>query len=127
MTRENEKLQPVVAEMPTSSAPRTSADYAPLLAAIRERIRSAQYEALRAVNRQLRSVVEQLTKDLRQKLPGVRGYSASNRWRMLGLQAECETRAIGARIGGNHEVILRGRSGASTGAQQADRAVIGGD
>jgi len=67
------------------------------------RIRSAQYEALKAVNyRQLelycyigeqilakqetagwgKSVVERLVKDLQQEFPGMKGISSSNLWRM---------------------------------------------
>ena len=78
-------------------------DYGTLLKAIRERIRSAQYKALRSVNRELvglywdigriiveqqrdeawgRSVVQRLAKDLRAELPGVSGYSVSNLWYM---------------------------------------------
>ncbi len=78
-------------------------DYGTLLDDIRERIRSAQYEALRSVNRQLvglywdigriiverqqgeawgRSVVERLSNDLQADFPGVSGYSTSNLWYM---------------------------------------------
>lgn len=80
-----------------------SKDYGPLLTAVRERIRSAQYEALRSVNHELvelywdlgrmiveqqqdeswgRSVVKRLAKDLQAELPGVSGFSASNLWYM---------------------------------------------
>lgn len=79
------------------------AGYAGLLGEVRERIRTAQYEALRAVNRELiglywdigwliverqagaswgRSVVETLARDLQADFPGLRGFSASNLWRM---------------------------------------------
>ena len=68
-----------------------------------QRIRSAQYEALKAVNKELvglywdigrmiverqdvegwgKAVVEQLAADLRTEFPGVGGFSASNLWRM---------------------------------------------
>jgi len=78
-------------------------DYPRLLAEVRERVRSAQLEALRAVNRALvglhwdigalivarqeqagwgRAVVERLAADLRESFPGVGGFSASNLWRM---------------------------------------------
>jgi predicted nuclease of restriction endonuclease-like (RecB) superfamily len=78
-------------------------DYPKLLGEIKERIRSAQYEALRAVNRELiglywdighliverqagdawgKSVVETLARDLREEFPGLQGFSASNLWRM---------------------------------------------
>jgi len=78
-------------------------DYPHLLSEIKERIRSAQYEALRAVNKELvglyrdigrmiverqdvegwgKAVVEQLAADLRMEFPGVGGFSSSNLWRM---------------------------------------------
>src|SRR5579883_2958453 len=77
--------------------------YATLLGEIKERIRSAQYAALRAVNRELielywdigkliverqsgktwgRSVVENLAKDLQAEFPGISGFSAANLWRI---------------------------------------------
>jgi predicted nuclease of restriction endonuclease-like (RecB) superfamily len=78
-------------------------DYIHLLTEVKQRIRSAQYEALRAVNQQLialywdigelivarqqgatwgKSVVEQLAKDLQTEFPGIIGFSAANLWRM---------------------------------------------
>jgi len=78
-------------------------EYQNLLGEIKERIRSAQYEALRAVNKELitlywdigsviverqkgntwgRSVVEQLANDLQKDFPGMSGFSTSNLWRM---------------------------------------------
>ena len=80
-----------------------SHDYSMLLGDIKQRIRSAQYEALKAVNKELiglywdigrmiverqqggtwgKSVVEQLAKDLQTEFPGIQGFSASNLWRM---------------------------------------------
>ena len=77
--------------------------YKPFLADINERVRSAQYLALKAVNHGLislywdigqmiaarqitlgwgKSVVEQLAADLRAEFPGIGGFSASNLWRM---------------------------------------------
>lgn len=77
--------------------------YDNLLGEIKERIRSAQYEALRAVNKKLillywdigrmilekqkgdtwgKSVVELLAKDLQAEFPGIQGFSAQNLWRM---------------------------------------------
>jgi predicted nuclease of restriction endonuclease-like (RecB) superfamily len=70
---------------------------------IKERILSAQYEALRAVNKELivlywdlgkmiverqeeegwgKSVVEQLAKDLQKEFPGIKGFSERNLWNM---------------------------------------------
>ena len=92
---------------PTDKTPKNSLgkpqDYPRLLTEIKERIRSAQYEALKAVNKELvglywdigrmiverqdvegwgKAVVEQLAADLRTEFPGVGGFSASNLWRM---------------------------------------------
>lgn len=78
-------------------------DYARLLGDIKQRIRSAQYEALKAVNRELialywdigrliverqqgetwgKSVVQNLAADLHTEFPGIGGFSAQNLWRM---------------------------------------------
>jgi len=80
-------------------------DYTILLKDVKERIRSAQYEALKAVNKELislywdigkmiverqkggtwgKSVVEMLAKDLQAEFPGIHGFSARNIWRMRG-------------------------------------------
>ena len=80
-----------------------TADYPHLLSEVKERIRSAQYAALKAVNAQLvdlywdigqmiverqeaegwgKAVVEQLATDIRAEFPGSVGFSASNLWRM---------------------------------------------
>ncbi|MBX2863220.1 MAG: DUF1016 family protein [Leptolyngbyaceae cyanobacterium MAG.088] len=80
-----------------------SDDYQNLLGAVKERIRSAQYAALKVVNKELitlyweigqmivarqevagwgRAVVEQLSLDLRAEFPGISGFSATNLWRM---------------------------------------------
>jgi predicted nuclease of restriction endonuclease-like (RecB) superfamily len=92
---------------PTDKTPKNSLgkpqDYPRLLTEIKERIRSAQYEALKTVNKELvglywdigrmivdrqdvegwgKAVVEQLAADLRTEFPGVGGFSASNLWRM---------------------------------------------
>ena len=77
--------------------------YGSLLGEIKQRIRSAQYEALRAVNKELislywdigrliverqqgetwgKSVVEQLSQDLQAEFPGISGFSPRNIWRM---------------------------------------------
>ncbi|NLM71728.1 MAG: DUF1016 domain-containing protein [Synergistaceae bacterium] len=80
-----------------------NADYARLLAEVKERVRSAQYAALKAVNKELvglywdigrmiverqdaagwgRSVVENLSADLRREFPGITGFSPQNLWYM---------------------------------------------
>ncbi len=87
----------------SKTPPKLPKDYASLLIEIKKRIRSAQYEALKAVNRQLvglywdigkmiverktkaswgMAVVERLSQDLQNEFPGIRGFSASNLWRM---------------------------------------------
>ena len=76
-------------------------EYSALLGKIRERIRSAQYEALKAVNKELitlywdigrmiverqqgeswgKSVVQRLSGDLQKDFPGIQGFSARNIW-----------------------------------------------
>ncbi|MBT3255929.1 MAG: hypothetical protein HN366_05645 [Deltaproteobacteria bacterium] len=83
----------------------TPSDYKSALEAIKKRVRSAQYDALKAVNPELitlywdigdiivirqksaawgRSVVVQVAADLQQEFPGISGFSASNLWRMRG-------------------------------------------
>jgi hypothetical protein len=78
-------------------------EYRDLLVEVKQRIRSAQYEALKAVNKELialywdigqmivtrqqqagwgKSVVEQLAKDLQREFAGISGFSAANLWRM---------------------------------------------
>jgi predicted nuclease of restriction endonuclease-like (RecB) superfamily len=73
------------------------------LSEVKERIRSAQYEALRTANKELvalywdigamitrrqnaegwgKSVVERLANDLQQEFPGVKGFSVQNLWYM---------------------------------------------
>lgn len=83
--------------------------YLGLLTEIKKRIHSAQYEALKAVNRELvglywdigrmiverqnsegwgRSVVEKLSADLRREFPGVGGFSVQNLWYMRQFYSE---------------------------------------
>ena len=88
--------------VPTPSAA-LPPEYADSLEALKERVRSAQYAALKAVNTELvgmywdigrmlverqagdtwgKGVVQQLATDLQQAFPGAGGFSASNLWRM---------------------------------------------
>lgn len=90
-------------------SPGTPVDYHRLLADVKDRIRSAQYEALKAVNKELvglywdigqmiverqaaegwgKSVVERLSFDLRQEFPGIGGFSVQNLWYMRQLYQE---------------------------------------
>ena len=80
-----------------------SSGYLELLADIKQRIRSAQFEALRAVNKELiglywdigriihkrqkgntwgKAVVEHLADDLQKEFPGIQGFSERNIWYM---------------------------------------------
>jgi predicted nuclease of restriction endonuclease-like (RecB) superfamily len=80
-----------------------SNEYAILLNEIKERIRTSQYSAFKAVNKEMigaywdigrmilarqekfgwgKSIVENLSKDLQNDFPGVIGYSAQNLWYM---------------------------------------------
>ena len=82
---------------------RIPADYAALLAEVKERVRAAQYAALRAVNQELvalywdigrmieerqrggtwgKSIVTNLAGDLQQEFPGIQGFSTQNLWYM---------------------------------------------
>jgi len=89
------KLAPVAREMKKLGLP----DYADLLAEVKERVRAAQYAALKSVNKELvalywdigrliinrqtdalhgAAIAEQLAADLRKEFPGVGGYSRRN-------------------------------------------------
>jgi len=78
-------------------------DYKTFLAEVKERIGQAQYEALKAVNKELiqlywdigkmivdrqkkygwgKSIVENLAQDLQKEFPGMKGLSKDNLWRM---------------------------------------------
>ena len=82
---------------------RKSSPYEILLSEVKERVRAAQYEALRTVNKELislywdiggmieerqkkgswgKSIVSNLARDLRSEFPGVHGFSAQNLWYM---------------------------------------------
>ena len=107
------------------------ADYKAAFEAIKKRVRAAQYDALKAVNRELitlywdiggiivirqksaawgRSVVAQVAADLQQEFPGISGFSASNLWRMRGFYrtyAQDEKLAPMVReIGWSHNIII---------------------
>lgn len=82
---------------------RLALEYQQFRTDITARIRSAQYEALKAVNREMialyweigkriteqqallgwgKSVVETLSKDIQQEFPGIKGFGVSNMWDM---------------------------------------------
>ena len=81
----------------------SAAGYGEFLTDIKKRIRSAQYEALKTVNKEMitlywdigrmiverqkkygwgKSIVETLASDLRSEFPGIQGYSVQNLWYM---------------------------------------------
>ncbi|MHC4945194.1 MAG: PDDEXK nuclease domain-containing protein [Planctomycetota bacterium] len=96
-------------------------EYKGLLKEIKERIHSAQYAALRAVNKELlnlywdigrmiverqkgmtwgKSVVERLAADLRKAFPGIRGFSGQNLWYMRQLyKTYCENEKLQPLVG----------------------------
>lgn len=86
-----------------TNSPAHKKHYLDFLRKVKERIRSAQYEALKKVNRELidlywdignmivdrqgkdgwgKAVVETLAADLQKEFPGIKGFSAQNLWRM---------------------------------------------
>ena len=108
------------------------AEYGQLLGEIKQRIRSAQYAALKAVNKDLivlywdigkliverqqgetwgKSIVEQLAKDLRAEFPGISGFSSRNIWRMrdfyLTYHANEKLTPLVAEISWTHNLIIR--------------------
>ena len=107
------------------------ADYAVLLTEVKERVRSAQYEALKAVNKELvalywdigklivtrqtdadhgAAIAEQLAADLRQEFPGVSGYSRRNIFYMREFYlVYCDlpkVQPLVAQIGWSHNLII---------------------
>jgi len=83
--------------------PFKNSEYSILLSEIKARISNAQYEALKAVNKELialywdigriivekqkseswgKSIVEELARDLQLAYPGIRGFSSASLWRM---------------------------------------------
>ena len=106
-------------------------DYAALLQKLKERIRSAQYDALKAVNKELialywdigkiiverqekegwgKSVVEQLARDLQKEFPGTLGFSARNIWYMRNFFVlygkNSKLQPLVAEIGWTHNLII---------------------
>lgn len=106
-------------------------EYRNLLVEVKQRIRSAQYEALKAVNKELialywdigkmivtqqqeadwgKSVVEHLAKDLQTEFPGISGFSARNIWRMRDFYLTYHSKEIlpplVAEIGWTHNIVI---------------------
>ena len=96
-------------------------DYAALLSEVKERVRAAQYEALKAVNKELvalywdigkliaerqnregwgKSVVERLANDLQNEFTGVKGFSVQNLWYMRQFYLEyCDNEKLQPLVG----------------------------
>ena len=108
-----------------------SGEYGNLLVEIKQRIRSAQYEALRAVNKELialywdigqlivtrqegetwgKSIVEQLAKDLQAEFPGMSGFSVRNIWNMRSFYVTYsqnqKLQPLVAEIGWTHNLVI---------------------
>ena len=106
-------------------------EYKNLRLEIKERIRSAQYEALKAVNKELialywdigkmivrrqqgnswgKSVVEQLAKYLQAEFPGISGFSARNIWNMrifyVTYYQNEKLQPMVAEIGWTHNIVI---------------------
>lgn len=111
--------------------PQKTGNYHQLLSDIKARVRSAQYEALKAVNKELialywdigslitsrqksvawgKSVVEQLARDLQKEFPGMQGFSTRNIWYMrqlyLAYRGKPKLQPLVAEIGWTHNVII---------------------
>ena len=114
--------------------PATSDDYPRLLAAIKERIQSAQYAAFKAVNKELvglywdigrmiverqenagwgKGVVNTLAADIRAAFPGVSGFSVQNLWYMRQFYHEYRAaeklQPLVGEIGWAHNLVIMGR------------------
>ncbi len=108
-----------------------STDYPVLLAEIKERVRPAQYAALKAVNKELvglywdigrliverqadssggSSIAEQLAKDLRAEFPGIAGFSRRNVFYMRELyllyRDDERVQPLVAQIGWTHNLVV---------------------
>lgn len=105
--------------------------YGNLLGEIRERILAAQYQALRAVNRELiglywdigrmiverqarekwgKAVVERLAADLQKDFPGIKGFSSHNIWRMrkiyVAYSGNEKLAPLVQEIGWSHNIVI---------------------
>jgi predicted nuclease of restriction endonuclease-like (RecB) superfamily len=119
------KLAPAVREIAPSKT------YTALLSDVKARIRAAQYEALRAVNKELvglywdigrliverqkdegwgEGVVEQLSADIQAEYRGTTGFSASNLWRMKGFfeaySGQPKLAPLVREIGWSHNLVI---------------------
>lgn len=105
--------------------------YEVFLIDIKEKVYQSQYQALKAVNKELirlywyigktiienqaqynwgKSVVENLAKDLRKEFPGVKGFSSDNLWRMrkfvLSYRGSEKLAPLVQEIGWSHNIVI---------------------
>ncbi len=117
--------------MDTSGLPE---GYNVLLSKVKDRLREAQYTALRAVNKELvglywdigsiiasrqieqgygKSVVQQLSDDLKREFPGIKGFSVQNLWYMRQFYLEyCTSEKIQPLVGEiswSHNIVIMSR------------------
>ncbi len=93
-------------------------NYAALLVQVKERVRSAQYEALKAVNKELvglywdigRLIVERQAVDLQREFPGIGGFSRRNVFHMrefhLAYRDLPKVQPLVAQIGWSHNLVI---------------------
>lgn len=109
----------------------TNKDYRALLQEIKQRVYQSQYEALKAVNKELialywdigksiiarqekhgwgKSIVENLARDLQQEFPGIHGFSSRNIWYMrtffMVYHQNTKLQPLVAEIGWAHNVVI---------------------
>ncbi|MCF8093640.1 MAG: PDDEXK nuclease domain-containing protein [Desulfotignum sp.] len=119
------------ADTPNENSPGKFGDYPHLLAEIKERIRSAQYEALKKVNKELvglywdigrmiverqadakhgSAIAEKLSSDLRAEFPGISGFSRRNIFYMrefyLLYREDERVQPLVAQIGWTHNLVI---------------------
>ena len=118
--------------MPKKNLPTKKIEkYAELIGDIKQRIRSAQYNALKAVNREMielywdigeiivtrqqeeswgKSVVETIAHDIREEFPRITGFSARNMWRMrdfyLTYASNEKLSPLVTEIGWSHNLVI---------------------
>ena len=105
--------------------------YGALLVAVKERVRAVQYQALKAVNKELvglywdigrmivgrqvdegwgQAIVERVADDLQKEFPGIKGFSVQNLWYMRQFYQEyCENEKLQplvGEIGWSHNLII---------------------
>jgi predicted nuclease of restriction endonuclease-like (RecB) superfamily len=112
----------------------TNKDYRLLLQEIKQRVYQSQYEALKAVNKELialywdigksiiarqekhgwgKSIVENLARDLQNEFPGIHGFSSRNIWYMrtffITYSRNVKLQPLVAEIGWAHNVVIMER------------------